>query len=316
MSWHEKKNITGPNPCTGPETKHGSGGDSHHGPSPVGGEAKAGRQDSGSWRGKDEPKRRCRLVLAGAGQRGRSDDSGQVRRPLLLDRKKSSSGVGLGGRFGEANNRHGGAEDSGEQQDEDGSARELGGVRIQARETFGSRFLPDRSKGSGDLGTWRPWRGTALVTHGRSRRASDEEQRERLENGGNRARRSRAWRIQTRTARTWRWRLPPCGSCTDVPERESNIERERQRYDRRRRTKGRRGTRPVLVASVVDDGIQGRHQLVRFEADWPGTEIEEGWVEGSDRSRGRGETSWRNQWVAALGGLDGLRLGLGVDLFK
>ena len=79
--------------------------------------------------------------------------------------------------------------------------------------------------------------------------------------------------------------------------------------------KGRRGTRPVLVASVVDDGIQGRHRLGRFEGDWPGTKIEEGCVERSDRSRGRGETSWRNQWVAALGGLDGLRLGLGVDLY-
>ena len=99
-------------------------------------------------------------------------------------------------------------------------------------------------------------------------------------------------------------------------ERHSNIEREGQRYDRRRRTKGRKGTWPVLVASVVDDGIQGRHRLGRFKGYWPGTEIEEGWVEGSDRSRGRGETSWRNQWVAALGGLDRLRLGLGVDLFK
>ena len=61
------------------------------------------------------------------------------------------------GRFSEANNRHGGAEDSGEWQDEEGSARELGGVWIQARETFGSCFLPDRSGGSGDLGTWRSW---------------------------------------------------------------------------------------------------------------------------------------------------------------
>lgn len=81
---------------------------------------------------------------------------------------------------------------------------------------------------------------------------------------------------------------------TSLGERESNIEREGQRDDRRRRTKGRRGTRPVLVASVVDDGIQGRHRLGRFEGDWPGNEIEEGCVERSDRSRGRGRPVGEN----------------------
>ena len=78
--------------------------------------------------------------------RSRAQGSGAVAR-LVSIRAMGSSGVGLGGRFGEANSRHGGAEDSGEWQDEEGSARELGGVRIQAREAFGSRFLPDRSGG-------------------------------------------------------------------------------------------------------------------------------------------------------------------------
>lgn len=118
-----------------------------------------GRWRGRGWQGRAGPT--C-LVRSGKGHRARSNDSGKMRRPPLLNGKKSSSDVGLGGRFSEANSRHGGAEESGERQDEEGSARELGGVRIQAREAFGSRFLPDRSGSSGDHGTWRPWRRSSM----------------------------------------------------------------------------------------------------------------------------------------------------------
>ena len=116
-------------------------GATHHGPRPTG----SGEEEL-DLDARGRPRRGQRAV----NEHGvRSNDSRQRRHPPLLDRKKSIGSVGLGGWVDEASSRHGGAEDSGERHDGEGSVWELGGVRIQAREVFGSCFLLDRSRGSG-----------------------------------------------------------------------------------------------------------------------------------------------------------------------
>ena len=124
------------------------------------------------------------------------------------------------------------------------------------------------------------------------------------------------------------------------------VEQETERLEKRGssgREEGEMGRRGaglgVEVAGGVghrsDAGSRGRGKGLgqRSRCSWTrgGAEDRAPWaalVGGSRGSRGerrlggrirqiprKGETSWRNQWVAALGGLDGLRLGLGVDLY-